>query len=68
MEFDEETISIQQEEEQRPIAEAQVVGDRTGWVHQDALLPHIESVADHSWRVSQMAMVGAFASEWPYTR
>ena len=31
---------------------------RTGWVRQEAS-PRIESVADHSWRISLMAMVAA---------
>jgi putative hydrolase of HD superfamily len=34
---------------------------RTGWVRQEAG-PQIESVADHSWRISLMAMVAASAS------
>lgn len=34
---------------------------RTGWVRQEAG-PRIESVADHSWRISLMAMVAGFAS------
>jgi putative hydrolase of HD superfamily len=34
---------------------------RTGWVRQEAN-PRIESVADHSWRISLMAMVAGFAS------
>lgn len=33
---------------------------RTGWVRQEAG-PRIESVADHSWRISLMAMVAASA-------
>ena len=34
---------------------------RTGWVRQEAG-PKIESVADHSWRISLMAMVATFSS------
>lgn len=34
---------------------------RTGWVRQEAN-PRIESVADHSWRISLMAMVAGFSS------
>jgi putative hydrolase of HD superfamily len=34
---------------------------RTGWVRQEAG-PRIESVADHSWRISLMAMVAGFAT------
>lgn len=34
---------------------------RTGWVRQEAN-SRIESVADHSWRISLMAMVAGFAS------
>ena len=34
---------------------------RTGWVRQEAN-PRIESVADHSWRISMMAMVASSSS------
>eukprot|EP00531_Pseudo-nitzschia_arenysensis_P011425 CAMPEP_0116142930 /NCGR_PEP_ID=MMETSP0329-20121206/15174_1 /TAXON_ID=697910 /ORGANISM="Pseudo-nitzschia arenysensis, Strain B593" /LENGTH=209 /DNA_ID=CAMNT_0003638205 /DNA_START=234 /DNA_END=863 /DNA_ORIENTATION=- len=35
---------------------------RTGWIRQKAG-PRIESVADHSWRISLMAMVASSSSE-----
>eukprot|EP00980_Cylindrotheca_fusiformis_P012160 scaffold2939_cov123-Cylindrotheca_fusiformis.AAC.4 len=34
---------------------------RTGWVRQEAG-PRIESIADHSWRISLMAMVAGYSS------
>jgi putative hydrolases of HD superfamily len=34
---------------------------RTGWIRQDAG-PQIESVADHSWRITVMAMIAASSS------
>ncbi|KAL3941697.1 MAG: hypothetical protein SGBAC_003977 [Bacillariaceae sp.] len=36
--------------------------ERTGWVRQEAN-PKIESIADHSWRITLMAMVAGFAAE-----
>jgi putative hydrolases of HD superfamily len=38
---------------------------RTGWVRQEAG-PRIESVADHSWRITVMAMVAASSSNDSY--
>ena len=35
---------------------------RTGWIRQEAG-PRIESVADHSWRISLMAMIAATSAE-----
>ncbi|CAJ1938090.1 unnamed protein product [Cylindrotheca closterium] len=36
--------------------------ERTGWVRQEAN-PKIESIADHSWRITLMAMIAGFSAE-----